>query len=246
MKYSKKQILSINYSHSFALVKSMACILALLASGQTMAVTYSLSDFTGLTGGTPLTGSFTNAAGSPITVTVNVTGGQLAGPGTTKIGIPFDAPPPQTSNLTISFSQPVSNVKLYVEAVGYNNSGVDEYLHSFKVNGTTLATLPPVTSNGSPVLLNSVTTAGGSGIPPAVLPAYSGGSNDDGGGILAFPGSSVTSIGYTAQEETSAGGGYTLVTQVDFDYTVAAAVSAPIDLVSNKKPETFTTEIKLK
>ena len=232
----------------FTLIKSIACGLALLASGQAMAATYTLTDFGTLTGTAPLTGTFTNVGSSTVDVTVNATKGQrFTGTSPNVISVPLNANTPQTSDLTISFSKAVTNVKLSVAAVGYNAgaNGVDEYLHTFKVNGTTLTTLPAVATYGSNVLLTSVTAAGGSGVAPAATPAYAGGPTDNGGGILTFPGAAITSVGFTTQTEATTPTPEIIGVQViSFDYTpTTTSVSAPI-FSTKEKPAVFSEEVK--
>jgi hypothetical protein len=228
-----------------------------------MAATYTLTDFTNLVDSlvvtTPaLTGSFPNVGSSTVDVTVNATGGRRWGSapsyfiavphyvnGTTTPGLTTGKT--TTSDLTISFSKPVTNVKLSVMAVGYNNSGTDEYLYHFKENGSILGTLPAVAMYGSNDILASVTAAGGSGIVPAVTPAYSSSTNGDGGGgILTFPGTAISSVGFTIQVSIATAGtgfGVAGVEVISFDYTPNTTVSAPI-FSTKEKPAVFSEEVK--
>ena len=214
-----------------------------------MAATYTLTDFGTLTGTAPLTGTFTNVGSSTVDVTVNATKGQrFTGTSPNVISVPLNANTPQTSDLTISFSKAVTNVKLSVAAVGYNAgaNGVDEYLHTFKVDGTTLTTLPAVATYGSNVILASVTTAvgSGSGVAPAATPAYAGGPTDNGGGILTFPGAAINSVGFTTQTEAATSTPAIIGVQViSFDYTPNTTVSAPI-FSTKEKPAVFSEEVK--
>jgi len=241
----------------FTLIKSMACGLALLASGQAWAATYSQVGFAGLTGSsnndtTPVAGTISNANGSGVGITVAALSGFVSG---AVLGAPANFAVPQSSALTFTFSEPVTNVKLYIKAVSYNATSVDEYLHTFKVNGSTLTTLPAVVAYSAggaeaTVTLSSVTTGGSNrtaGTAPAALPAYSGGPTDNGGGIITFPGASITSVGYTAQTVGSTGAtGVMVIAQIDFDYTPAPPappVSAPI-FSTKEKPAVFSEEVK--
>ncbi len=56
-----------------------------------MATTYSLTDFTGVSGTAPVTGTLTDVGSSTVNITINATGGLATA---AHIGVPAVGPPP--------------------------------------------------------------------------------------------------------------------------------------------------------